>query len=186
MVARVSRPRRQPADPQCADPGAMVAAACQKAWRSVLEDLDGMQRALVQRDARSAAPDGGHGSQPRRQRRRGGNAATPAPLCSLSAVMAEHLRNSSRFPAEGRLGRGLVRRPCWDLAEAAVQRLEDSALPQQPLAEDDDDAEDANGREERILISEVRCIRYAVSWELCEACHMLCRPYGSATFDVQA
>ncbi len=107
--------------------------------------------------ARRAIRGGGHGSQPRRQRRRGGSGATPAPLCSLSAVMAEHLRNSSRFPAEGRLGRGLVRRPCWDLADAAVQRLEESALSQQPAAEDEDDAEDANEREERILISEARC-----------------------------
>ena len=139
----------------------MVAAACQKAWRSVLDDLDSMQRALLRRDARSAAPDGGHGSQPRRQRRGGGNAATPAPLCSLSAVMAEHLRNSSRFPADGRLGRGLVRRPCWDLAEAAVRRIEDSAAPQQPSAEDD--AEDANEREERILISEARSMLIAAA-----------------------
>ena len=162
MVARVSRPRRQPADQQCAGPGAMVAAACQKAWRSVVEDLDSMQRALVRRDARSATPGGDHGSQPRRQRRRGGKAANPAPLCSLSAVMAEHLRNSSRFPAEGRLGRGLVRRPCWDLADAAVQRLEDTAVPQQPSAEDDD-ADDANEREERILISEARLLKWASS-----------------------
>ena len=149
MVARVSRPRQQPADHQCADPGALVAAACQKLWRSVLEDLDGMQRALGRRQARSAAPAGDHSSRSRRERR-GHTAATPAPLCSLSAVMAEHLRNSSRFPAEGRLGRGL-RRPCWDLADAAVQHTEE-AVPQQTLT----DADDADEREERILISEAR------------------------------
>ena len=153
MVARVSRPRQQPADQRCADPGAAVAAACQKVWRSVLEDLDGMQRALSRRDARSAAPAGEHSSHGRRGRRRGRTAATPAPLCSLSAAMAEHLRNTSRFPAEGRLGRGLTRHPCWDLADAALQRVEDAA-PQQPLADAEDD--DVNEREERILISEAR------------------------------
>ena len=150
MVARLLRPRPQSAEQPVADPGALVAAACQKAWRTVLEDFDGLQRALGRRDARSAAPVSEHSVPGRQQRRQQRNGAAPAPLCSLSAVMAEHLCNSSRFPAEGRLGRGLTT-ACWELADAAVQRAED--LPQsQPKVSDYEE----NEREERILISEAR------------------------------
>ncbi len=147
MVARLSRPRKQAAEQPAVDPGALVAAACQKVWRTVVEDLDGLQRALGRRDARSAAPAGEHGVPGRQQRRRR-NSAVPAPLCSLSAFMAEHLSNSSRFPAEGRLGRGL-RTACWELADAAEQRTE-VASPAEPTG----GVYEENEREERILISE--------------------------------
>ena len=147
MVARLSRPRKQPAEQPVADPGALVAAACHKVWRTVVEDLDGLQRALGGRDGRSAAPAGEHGV-PRRQQRRRRNSAAPAPLCSLSAVMADHLCHSSRFPAEGRLGRGL-RTACWELADAAEQHTEVA-----PAAEPAGGAYEENEREERILISE--------------------------------
>ena len=124
---------------------ARAADSCQASWRGFLTDLGTVSRALT----RTEGPSGGEpagaphrdGSARRQRRRRGGS----APLCCLSESLAEGLQNVGRFPAEGRLHRGL-KPVLGDLADGNVLRS-----PEAGASASGEDSE----REERILISEV-------------------------------